>query len=749
MAQGYGAFNEGYDETQNALAAANQEAQKNAALNSLAQMYGPQAYDPEAALQMQSYGQNQQMNPLLVQQQQMTNTDNQDKINYNESSAYPTMTQENTDKLQTDANAVTTSDMTLKAQQGLQYHSILSGALTNLNSSLQGVTDPGQRAAIFDQEATRLSSISGADPQTVISQLSPYKQAIVSQGTDALPGIQNDLNSGLQSAMTPLDQAKYGLIQSQIAGQNAKTAATTAKTGAAAAGKQGDDPNMTASAYDQIATRVGTVVPTIQSMQALVPQMSTNPVVRKINSALPWTPEYQFEQYAQQLGPNLSLDDARSMKAIGLTGVRYTQNEFTAAKTAMGNLDLTQNPSIISGNLATLAGGYQAMQGDVSKAQAAARAKADAANATNGATTPPTSGAVPLAPAAATGAGPALGPGSTTLPAGVTPAGSIPQAQPGTQPIPLPPGQLGQAIQQVTSDPAEQAYLTNVSGIESDFGRNDADSSTGAKGPFQFVGGTAKAYGLTDPQDPVQAAQATLAYAQDNAKALTAAGVPVTPENLYLAHNLGGGGAVKLLNADPSRLAAGLVGTKAITVNGMPANSTAGEYITHFANLYDKQSSRLGGSAAPSAGGGSILTPAAAAQQKLMSGIFNQANSQPPITNGFARLAAPAAGVPGVTGGATTGAIAQVAQAAATNPLALTQGAAKAPAPPAGPAATVAPTGTVQAPAAGSSGVTGTGADGVDSQSAQPKVKLLPWEQVLAQSTALAKKYGVEIGKRG
>ena len=100
------------------------------------------------------------------------------------------------------------------------------------------------------------------------------------------------------------------------------------------------------------------------------------------------------------------------------------------------------------------------------------------------------------------------------------------------------------------------SYLPKVLGVESG-GNPNAVSPTGAKGLYQFTKSTwnyiNKKYdlGLTNPMDPVQNTKAAAYLAKENAQALEKYNLPVNDTNLYITHNIGAGGAKKLLNADP------------------------------------------------------------------------------------------------------------------------------------------------------------------------------------------------------
>lgn len=163
-------------------------------------------------------------------------------------------------------------------------------------------------------------------------------------------------------------------------------------------------------------------------------------------------------------------------------------------------------------------------------------------------------------------------------------------------------------------------YLASTRAKES--GGNDAaaNPNSTALGRYQFTKGTwaglAKQYpdlGLTPNgrTDPAQQERAMQAFTRDNAQALTAAGIPINPTNLYGAHFLGAGGATKFIPGalnSPDAPAASLVGPGVASANrtvffnrdGSP--KTAGE-------VYAWMGGRRGG------GSASTQTQVAAAPQ--------------------------------------------------------------------------------------------------------------------------------------
>lgn len=91
-------------------------------------------------------------------------------------------------------------------------------------------------------------------------------------------------------------------------------------------------------------------------------------------------------------------------------------------------------------------------------------------------------------------------------------------------------------------------YLMRTWQIESGGKLDPGKSPTGAEGPFQFVGSTAKQYGVANPRNFVEAADGAARLAADNKAALTGPlGRPPTDAELYLAHQQGAGGAAALL----------------------------------------------------------------------------------------------------------------------------------------------------------------------------------------------------------
>jgi hypothetical protein len=168
--------------------------------------------------------------------------------------------------------------------------------------------------------------------------------------------------------------------------------------------------------------------------------------------------------------------------------------------------------------------------------------------------------------------------------------------------------------------------LDSIIGAESGGDPNARNPNSSASGPSQFLDGTwidtiAKhrpdLAASMSPQeliglksDPTLSRDMTAAYAADNAALLTKAGLPVTPGSQYLAHFAGPGGAVGLLNADPSTPAGAILGPAVVKANPFLANMTAGDVAAWAAR-------KVGGAPAapaPLAMGGPAPAAAAPAQ---------------------------------------------------------------------------------------------------------------------------------------
>jgi len=128
-------------------------------------------------------------------------------------------------------------------------------------------------------------------------------------------------------------------------------------------------------------------------------------------------------------------------------------------------------------------------------------------------------------------------------------------------------------------------YLDRLTRIESNYNPN-AISSTGASGLQQFTHGTARDYGLTNPRDPVASTDAAGRLAVSNQAYLrNSLGRDPTPAELYLAHQQGPNGAIRMLqNPDANAYA---TNGNAVLVNGGNRHMTNADFVSMWGNKFN------------------------------------------------------------------------------------------------------------------------------------------------------------------
>lgn len=136
-------------------------------------------------------------------------------------------------------------------------------------------------------------------------------------------------------------------------------------------------------------------------------------------------------------------------------------------------------------------------------------------------------------------------------------------------------------------------FLTRSAQIESRGGRDLSNPNSSARGPFQFISSTAKQYGLVDPMDFDTSTDAAARLAMDNYATLkNGLGREPTMAELYLAHQQGSGGALKLLS-NPTANAVDVVGKEAVRLNGGSPNMTAGQFAGKWTGKFGGDNSPL------------------------------------------------------------------------------------------------------------------------------------------------------------
>ncbi|GAA5105511.1 transglycosylase SLT domain-containing protein [Bartonella jaculi] len=132
-----------------------------------------------------------------------------------------------------------------------------------------------------------------------------------------------------------------------------------------------------------------------------------------------------------------------------------------------------------------------------------------------------------------------------------------------------------------------ESFLERVAMIESNGNPNAKNSKSSAGGLYQFLDSTAKQYQLNDKFDPFQATDAMARLTKDNTRYLaTALGREPSEAELYLAHQQGPAGAVKLIK-NPKMPASQLLGRQAVVLNGGNLEATAGDFMNHIYGLYN------------------------------------------------------------------------------------------------------------------------------------------------------------------
>lgn len=130
-------------------------------------------------------------------------------------------------------------------------------------------------------------------------------------------------------------------------------------------------------------------------------------------------------------------------------------------------------------------------------------------------------------------------------------------------------------------------YLARTYQIESGSGANLYNPLSKAAGGFQFIPSTAKQYGLKDPYDLAQSAEAAARLAADNRAALQKAGIESpSAAQLYLAHQQGASGATRLLGGADTK-ATDIVGEKAVLWNAGKSSMTGPEFAERIMTKFE------------------------------------------------------------------------------------------------------------------------------------------------------------------
>lgn len=157
-----------------------------------------------------------------------------------------------------------------------------------------------------------------------------------------------------------------------------------------------------------------------------------------------------------------------------------------------------------------------------------------------------------------------------------------------------------QQIIQIITDAANRhgvspAALIRVAEIESGLNPSAQNPNSSAGGLFQFIDATARDYRLADRFDPFQAADAGARLMAANARGIrNALGRDASGAELYLAHQQGLGGAIRLLGR-PNASAVDVVGRDAVRLNAGADGMTAGEFASLWLSKFNEGGEISGG----------------------------------------------------------------------------------------------------------------------------------------------------------
>lgn len=168
----------------------------------------------------------------------------------------------------------------------------------------------------------------------------------------------------------------------------------------------------------------------------------------------------------------------------------------------------------------------------------------------------------------------------------------------------LNPGENGgiTTLQNITSmagknNGVDGSVLFRIAMLESRGNPEAVNPVSGASGLFQFMPKTAKQYKIGNPKNASDSAEGAARLLKDNAVMLERKlGRAPTPEELYLAHQQGAGGALALLTADPNENAIEALGkvyknkmtaAAAIVNNGGSVTMTSGEFVQKWQEKYN------------------------------------------------------------------------------------------------------------------------------------------------------------------
>lgn len=370
---------EGVQEGLNFVKSLQDQSRKSAAYNALRKSYGDVAGDPEAALNMQAYGQRELTNPIAVQQAQsnLKGTDlsnvGKEQENVFNAGADPLKLRgldlENTSRDLSNKQTSQNTQFEAQLQPGKVAQQGATLAQTRAQTGLTGA-ETAHTQAETAQAKLNLATVEGAQLRATAMGLLAGLSDTANKGGDIgaafdkiapqiaqFEGVTPDHLGPLRSKLVADPVGTINSLADAIHAANLEAVKNT-PAGVIAQDKYADQRNAQVQALNVTAQRTAAVPAATDQAASLIPQMSSSAILRKARAEIPGTPEYKYEQLVTQIKTNASLDDLRALRASGTSLGRVTNTEFTASANAFANLDLGQDPKTLTANLTRLKATY-------------------------------------------------------------------------------------------------------------------------------------------------------------------------------------------------------------------------------------------------------------------------------------------------------------------------------------------------------------------------------------------------------
>lgn len=331
----------------------NDAQRKNAAFNALNKIYGPIAGDPERAAAMQTYGQNEAMNPLRLEQQRLVNAG---------------LAQGNAASDVAAQQAAEDRVRAARLQQAQALHSTLSSTIKAMAPVLQMAQTPEQRGQAFDAGVQRLSALIGTNPAEIAKDLAPYREQVVQNGAAALPLIQQELDAALAgggtAAPSALDQAKLEQEQARtelVRAQTENARATAERGGLTPAqyAKAQLDHKAAISAVQSLETDTKFVTDAIdRALQQSEDPFATGAAATEVfgigQKTFGNTPAGKLAATLETITSNVAFGSLRALKEAGGTLGQVSNIEEEMLKSSKGSLVQSQDKETLQTNLRKL-----------------------------------------------------------------------------------------------------------------------------------------------------------------------------------------------------------------------------------------------------------------------------------------------------------------------------------------------------------------------------------------------------------